>query len=473
MAKFKLLTSILLTSVLALNTSIALAQGKDKAVQSNEISENAIINSALYHTTNLVFADSINAQKSLDWIIQNNDKTLAPHLITAMRYSSLGRGTISKALNTLTGEVGNKDWFEWMQWQQRNKDLKTHESYLDFKSTVLYSIDPAFSRFFRPDMEFDIKPEEIVWGGVRVDGIPALDNPKHINADQASYLKDDDEVFGVEINGETRAYPLRIMGWHEMFNDVIGGVPVSLAYCTLCGAGILFEGDNQERQKFGVSEPFTFGSSGFLYQSNKLMYDRNTDSLWNQFTGEPVGGDLRGSGISLKIRPVVITSWSEWKKQNPKTKVLSLDTGFTRNYGSGVVYQDYFASPDLMFPAAGDQSNRLKEKEQVFGMRLEGGIKAWPLDTFKNGTVINDIVGKTPVVLIGDKETRTVRAYERKNYEFNKNLITKNGEKWSLEESYLLNPDGSKLKRLPGHVSYWFAWAGYLGDETALYKNTK
>ena len=387
-----------------------------------------------------------------------------------MRYSALQRTEVAAALQDLTGKKDITTWFDWMLWQQQNPKIQPHESLLELKSLAFYAIDPNFKRFFSPDKEFDIRPEEIVWGGVRVDGIPALDNPKHITALDATYLRDDDEVFGVEINGDARAYPLRIMGWHEMFNDVIGGVPVSLAYCTLCNAGIVFEGDYEDREKFGVKEPFTFGSSGFLYQSNKLMYDRQTDSLWNQFTGEPVSGKLRGSGIELKIRPVVITSWAQWKKDHPATKVLDLKTGFRRDYGSGVVYNDYFASPNLMFPALGDEARTLKEKEQIFGLRLEGGTKAWPLDAFKGGRILNDHVGRTNVVLIGDADTRTVRAYERKNLEFDQDLGTTGEPDWTLTEDHLTSPNGKKLDRLPGHIAYWFAWAGYLGEKSELFK---
>ena len=128
-----------------------------------------------------------------------------------------------------------------------------------------------------------IRLEEVVWGGVQFDGIPSLDNATMINADKADYLLDTDLVFGIEINGDARAYPLRIMGWHEMANDVIGGVPVALAYCTLCGSGILYETLLE-----GSDDPLVFGSSGLLYRSNKLMFDRTTNSLWNQFSGEPV-----------------------------------------------------------------------------------------------------------------------------------------------------------------------------------------
>ncbi len=429
----------------------------------------------LFHTTRLALGDYQEARESLLWIETRGKKDLAAHLITAMRYSKLGGYEVGETLKRVTGKHEFWGWDDWVRWQQADKVTKPHKSYKEFKSAVLYTIDPRFKRFFRPDIEFDIRPEEIVWGGVRVDGIPALDNPKLINTTEATYLRDDDEIFGVEINGDIRAYPLRIMGWHEMFNDVIGGVPVSLAYCTLCGAGILFEGDYKGREKFNVKEPFTFGSSGFLYQSNKLMYDRQTDSLWNQFTGEPVSGPLRGSGISLKMRPVVITSWAEWKAQHPETKVLSLDTGFRRDYGSGVVYREYFASPKLMFPAIGDTKERLEQKEQIFGLRLEGGIKAWPIEAFAKGRVVNDKVGLLHnVVLVGNAKTRTVRAYERGEFEFKKSkgysLEDQSGGVWLMSEQALTAADGQKLKRLSGHIAYWFAWAGYLGERSDLFK---
>jgi hypothetical protein len=105
-------------------------------------------------------------------------------------------------------------------------------------------------------------------------------------------------VFGVAIGGQARAYPLRIVNWHEMVNDTIAGVPVSLAYCTLCGAAILFDA-----RAPGRDTPFTFGSSGLLYRSNKLMYDRQTGSLWNQFTGRPVLGALTLSGPGFVASP--------------------------------------------------------------------------------------------------------------------------------------------------------------------------
>ncbi|MDG2286402.1 MAG: DUF3179 domain-containing (seleno)protein [Alphaproteobacteria bacterium] len=295
-------------------------------------------------------------------------------LILSLRYRNDYEKEVLETFHAVTG-TPVKDWFEAMLWQEAHPEVKPHESYRALKLSVLKRIDPEFGRFLDGDLtlaeNLKIRLEEITWGGVRVDGIPSLDNPKRVAAAEADYMEPDDLVFGVSINGDTRAYPLRIMGWHEMFNEVTGGVPVALAYCTLCGSGILFETKVPPRE-----EPFVFGSSGFLYRSNKLMFDRQTDSLWNQFTGKPVPGALRNSGIALKIRPVVITTWKDWSARHPDTTVLSLDTGHRRDYGSGVVYAAYFNSPDLMFPAGVKNEKRVLRKDYVFGIRAPGGAKA-------------------------------------------------------------------------------------------------
>ena len=403
-------------------------------------------------------------------LVERGNPDVVASLIVAARYRGNDDETM-ESLSTLTGQTMT-GWHDAMLWQEASPEIAPHASFRTIKMVVFSRIDPAFDRFLGDDRSkpenMKIRLEEIAWGGVRVDGIPSLDDPKLIAADAADYMVDSDLVFGVEINGDIRAYPLRIMGWHEMFNETIGGVPVALAYCTLCGAGILFE-----TQVEGRDEPFVFGSSGFLYRSNKLMFDRETDSLWNQFTGEPVAGSLVDSGIKLKIRPVAITDWASWKEAHPTTKVLSLETGHLRNYGSGVVYQDYFSSPDLMFPALVRDDGQLAGKDYVFGIRDVAAAKAWPVSAFETLTVINDSVGAREIVLVGEAESRTVRAYDRAGNDFEESdkpgHLSLAGEDWAIGEEFLTGPDGTRLARVPGHVSYWFAWDSYLGVKSALY----
>jgi len=425
----------------------------------------------------LVFGHEPEYFAALKTISDRGQGDMIPGLILGLRFTRMPVAPLIDVLRELTGDtkIGQwSRWNDWMLWQEAHPEVIPHESYADFKREVYLTIDPNFDVFLKPKYlkrdRMKIRLEEVAWGGVGKDGIPSLDRPELVPATdaKAGYMLDDDLVFGVSINGDTRAYPLRVMGWHEMFNQVIGGVPVALAYCTLCGSGILFETKLQSRSK-----PFVFGSSGFLYRSNKLMFDRQTHSLWNQFTGKPVSGKLVNSGIELKQRPVVITTWADWKAQNPDTTVVSLNTGHKRDYGSGVVYNDYFASGELMFPTIVDQS-RHRQKEFVFGVRAFGGAKAWPLKAFVGNPVINDAVAGQALVLLGDPKTRTVRAYARKGHEFQNStggqLVSADNTLWTTTEDALISATGERLPRVAGHIAYWFAWNGYLADVSEVYE---
>ena len=403
--------------------------------------------------------DPIMRQQFLMILRGRGNPDVVPGLIQVLRFVE-DDGWIDRTLAGLTGEARGKSWKEWILWQQAHPEITPFEGFDAFKADVMAVIDPNFRLFLKPGVEHDIRLEEIVWGGVKKDGIPALTNPTHIAAADATYLEDDELVFGIEIAGDARAYPLRILDWHEMFNDVVGGMPVTLAYCTLCGSGILYDA-----RVPGYDEPFVFGSSGLLYRSNKQMYDQATHSLWNQFTGRPVVGPLTGSGIELDVLPVTITTWQDWLAQHPDTKVLSLDTGYTRNYTPGEPYGDYFASEELMFPML-VPDERLAPKDYVFALRADGHQRAWSLEEFSGGRVINAEVGNLPVVLVGDAATRTVRAYESGGHDFaagaEPSVLVTNGQSWQVDEDALVGPDGARLARLSGHIAYWFAWQGFV-----------
>ncbi|MEM9059337.1 MAG: DUF3179 domain-containing protein [Pseudomonadota bacterium] len=419
----------------------------------------------------LLYEDEDAYLAALDQLRARGGLDLMAGLIFARRFTPHDEAPLIRLMQDITGQTGRADWFDWMLWQQAHPEITPHPSYVDLKRELFFEIDTDFDVFLKREYidpaRMKIRFEEIAWGGVVKDGIPSLDNPKLIPASEADFMLGSDFVFGIEINGDVRAYPLRIMGWHEMFNDVIGGVPLALAYCTLCGSGILFETELE-----GRPEPLVFGSSGFLYRSNKLMFDRQTHSLWNQFTGKPVMGPLVDSGIELKQRPVVIEPWVRWVERHPQTQVLSLETGYDRNYGSGVVYDKYFRSSRLMFPALVDQS-RLKQKDYVFGIRTFGAAKAWPVTAFEGGRVINDRVGDLNVVLVGDRLGRTVRAYDRGERVFGPGAgpaeLYAGIETWDVGEEFLTGPNGERAPRVAGHIAYWFAWDGYLGEIAEFY----
>ncbi|MEP3231949.1 MAG: DUF3179 domain-containing protein [Hyphomicrobiales bacterium] len=459
--------SLIAASATAFLVDRTAAQSSDDAAPAELVVEKSIEDLSML----ALIGSSDERLDALDKLVARGNKDIVPTLVMMLRIGGNYK-PMAAALSKLIGtEIVT--WRDAMLWQETHPEIVPHESYRTIKLRFFYNIDPKFEQFFDPKYssreKMKIRLEEITWGGVRVDGIPSLDNPKLVDVKDAGYMLNTDLVFGVEINGDVRAYPLRVMGWHEMFNDVIGGVPVALAYCTLCGAGILFETQLEGREK-----PLVFGSSGFLYRSNKLMFDRETNSLWNQFTGEPVAGKLVDENIKLKIRPVTITSWEAWRKQHPDTKVLSLDTGHLRDYGSGVVYNEYFSSPDLMFPTRVRDESDVKRKEFVFGIRDFGAAKAWPVKAFSDKKIINDTMAGNNIVLIGDADTRTVRAYQRGDQTFNAGsvdgVIKSEAGDWKISEDFLIGPNGEELARVAGHVAYWFAWDGYLGVESELYK---
>jgi Protein of unknown function (DUF3179) len=334
------------------------------------------------------------------------------------------------------------------------------DTYVEFKSVLLSTIDPGFAALLNPREDHTISAQEVIWGGVPIDGIPPLNDPAFVSAAEAAdWILPTDLVIGVEINGDARAYPRRIIDWHEMVNDTVGGVPVSLAYCTLCGSAILYDGR-------AGGEVLRFGTSGLLYRSNKLMYDTATRTLWEQYTGEPAWGDMVGSGVRLEVLPSVQVTWADWLADHPNTRVLDIETGFLRDYGPGVAYADYWASPDLRFPAPDDQGP-LAVKDIVYTVRLEGEAVAYPIDLLAQRGVIEDEIGGRSVVIVATEDGNGGRAYERGEVSFTSvnfdtgTLSSADGDLWRISEEVLVGADGTVLQRLPGHNSFWFAFVNH------------
>jgi hypothetical protein len=207
-----------------------------------------------------------------------------------------------------------------------------------------------------------------------------------------------------------------------------------------------------------------------LFRSNKLMYDHQTNSLWNHLRGEPVVGPLARAGIRLTVLPVVVTSWREWRTEHPDTTVLDIQTGHARDYAPGRPYGRYFASPDTMFPVS-PRSDQLRTKDLVFAVRLGAAHKVYPLDTLRHASVVNDRVGTTNVLVLGDAGGRSARAYERGAISFDAGatpgeLVERaTGRRWRVEEERLIQPETRRtLPRLGGHVVYWFGWYAFYPD---------
>jgi len=453
--------------------------------------ENFIPTQAMY---TLLQSNQPDTAMLLNDIQDVNDVRFIPVLIELLRGADIGiinpqfRWMYIEALEKLSGQSFADNWASWIEWYGTTS-IEPPDGFTSWKGELLERIDPRFADFLQDEFSSNLRVEEIMWGGIVVDGIPALDNPPMILGDQAGYLVPGEAVFGISINGDSRAYPLRIMDWHEMANDVVGGVPVSLAYCTLCGAGIAYDG-RVEDEGLQEEESLTFGSSGFLYRSNKLMYDRQTRTLWNQLTGEPVLGKLAGSGIRLSLLPIVLTTWEEWLDQHPDTLVLDINTGYERPYEIGAAYGDYFASEETMFPVW-QRSDLLNAKDRIYAIQIDGIPKAYPIQDLVQAGVLNDTLGDLPIVLVAGTDTvitqgrsirpgvygseveydsgAEIRAYHRQNETFtpgrdSTSLLDSRGDPWRVTEEALVGPNGESLERIPGHLAYWFGWYAFFPD---------
>lgn len=412
-----------------------------------------------------LFIDLLNApnERSVDRAIRkvrsNWTPALMPQLleIATNTRSEYSRDKIFDLLSKRTGKRYGRNvnrWYDYL-WSQ---DEQITDDYGAFKAFLYESVDPRFVAYFQDRQESAlIRLDEIRWGGVQQDGIPPLRQPEMITADQATYLSDSDIVFALEINGDARAYPKRILAWHEMFVDQIGGVDIVGVYCTLCGVVIPYE------SKIDTTV-LDFGTSGFLYRSNKLMYDRQTSSLWNTFTGEPIMGPLAGNGFKLKYRPIVTTRWGDWKRQHPDTKVLSLNTGHQRDYREGIAYRDYFSTDELMFTTPFDDE-RLDNKQEVLALRFPGAPTeqlAIDNDYLQANPIVNERIGLTEFVILTDRAGAN-RVYEQGkaqfvSYDRDGRVTDQTGMVWTVEEDRLVSDGGQTLARLPAHRAFWFGW---------------
>ena len=335
------------------------------------------------------------------------------------------------------------------------------------------SINPTSIAKADEEKKNNIVPlDQIVSGGPPPDGIPSIDKPKFISIQDANkYLEDSELVLGLSINGDVRAYPLQILVWHEIVNDKVGDVPVAVTYCPLCFTNQVF---NRTLDNGQILE---FGTSGKLYNSNLVMYDRTTKSLWSQAMAQGIVGKL--AGVKLDRIPFDIAYWKEWKQLYPESKVLSRDTGSNRTYGADP-YGDYYTNGDVLFPVS-NRDDRLGLKEIVIGFENNGQYKAFKLQEIENKKVINDQVNGKPIALFS-LHPFMVRAYDPvvngKVLEFSYNAKDQNfidkqtNSLWNFEGKAISGQmKGKQLTRLSYDEGFWFEWIAF-HPKTELYKDS-
>ncbi len=331
-----------------------------------------------------------------------------------------------------------------------------------------------------------IDPSDILRGGPPPDGIPPIDEPAFVDVATAdAYLADREPLVEVEINGDARAYPVQILIWHEIVNDVVGGEPVAVTYCPLCNSAVTFKRTVQDRLN-------SFGTSGSLFNSALVMYDRATETLWTHFDGKAVVGYLTGE----ELEPVAssLVSWGEFKAAHPDGKVLDRErTGHRRTYGVNP-YRGY-DDPDTgtFFPVAGDDQARAKQR--VVGVTIGDLNKAWSLDIVGGAqrTVTEDSLGDTDLVIFFNpgqasgvdtaeisegKEVGTVKVFSpdlgdrRLTFSATADGFVdgETGSTWNIfGQAVDGEMAGAELVEIPHLDTFWFAWSSYRpGTEAVL-----
>ncbi len=284
-----------------------------------------------------------------------------------------------------------------------------------------------FNRFsVAVDNGFDLSnasvPTDLILsGGPPRDGIPALDRPKFISAERVDFMVGSDRVLGLNYLGEINAYPVKIMNHHEIVNDNIGGQSIAITYCPLCRSGMAYL-TNIEGKKH------RFAVSGLLYNSDVLLYDRETESLWSQIMSTAISGPLKGH--KLTMIPLQNTSWQDWQQRHPNTRVLSTRTGYFRDY-SVDPYEGYELDNNVWFPVdASDDS--YPPKSMVLGIEIKGQFKAYPFSELaKKKMDLSDKFADTQLTIRYDKQHQYAVAF-----------------------------DGSG-KEIPSVTTFWFAWYAF------------
>lgn len=328
-----------------------------------------------------------------------------------------------------------------------------------------------------------IDRSELLDGGPPPDGIPPIDEPKFHRAGDVDFLEDDEPVLAVEIDGKARAYPVQIMIWHEIVNDTYGDLPVTITYCPLCNTAVGFD------RRLEDGRVLSFGTSGKLFRSSLVMYDRQTESLWAHFDGSSLAGVL--TGTELERIPVQTVSWADWSEQHPDGLVLSRDTGETRDYGRNP-YPGYDDIGDDPFLFEGELDGRLPAKERVVGFGLDSAPTAVRLAPLLDQGVITSELDGRPVVVWALPGTASaldaatvddgrdvgatgvfIAEHDGEPLTFTRTeagfIDAETSSTWTVLGRAVDGPlAGTQLEALEHVDTFWFAWAAFSPDTVIL-----
>jgi len=356
---------------------------------------------------------------------------------------------------------------EWYAWMQASPPALP-DGYAAWKGRLLSIVSPEMPAVIREGSATTVGPEQLVWGLVAPDAQPALTNPKTAPGADTRYLAASDIVYGVAIGGETRAYPERTLGWHGIVEDTVGGRRILVVHCTPCGGAAAFDAEASDGERYSL------GASGLVLHSRRLLADAETHSLWDPVSGRAVGGPLAGATVSMKPLNLVRTTWATWGARYGNTRVLTLETGFARDYGEGVALKVDADPAAPLYPVA-NLDERLPPKTRVLGVTAGGAHRGYLLEAVERVGVVRDTIGNQRVVLLSAGPGRGATAYDATDVTIerldgsgvDRDAIDSTGQRWFVTDERLQNARNARTKAaLPAQVHYWFAWSGAYPDTT-------
>lgn len=335
-------------------------------------------------------------------------------------------------------------WVEWETWYSQ-QEIDPIDGFEDWKLQLYKSYLPPVGGLLDTEPRlFDL--QKIRWGNCDRSFLAALNAPNFVpggavntgssGGEYERYLKDDDHVFGFEFNGQAYAVPRWVIFPHELINVELDGVPLSLTFCTLCNAPILYDRRVDNRS-------LTFGSTGMLLEGNKVMFDEETESLWSQHRGAPIAGEFAERDVQLDILPVTQTDWADWRGEHPDTLALDLDTGYNYNYrfydGNIGFFQHYWNDENAIQPGVEAEEGPLSEKESVYGVTGEDpkNVHVYPVEAVRDrGFIVDELDGREIIVLAD--ETDDVAVYEAPRIPLkrdNGHILDAQGRRWTIHTS--------------------------------------
>ncbi|NIC00844.1 DUF3179 domain-containing (seleno)protein [Halobacterium sp. R2-5] len=450
------------------------------------------------HVEQLLVRDADAHAEAVDALAEHGDERVVPHLLEVLVIDAIGNDWaqfgfpevlrsrdppryldlpevrwpgVRDALAELAGPNFDSEhaWVEWESWYSQ-QDIEPLEGFDEWKLRLYKSYLPPVGGLIDAEpRDFDL--QEIRWGNCDRSFLAALNAPDFLPGGDADYLDDEDTVFGFEIEGAQYAVPREVLFPHELLNVTLDGVPVSLTYCTLCNAPILYD----RRVDAGDHDVLTFGSTGMLASGNKVMYDEETETLWDQHAGVPTAGRYLETDPDLVLDQFAVTqtTWGEWRAEYPETRALDSDTGYDYDYSH---YDDhvgffrhYWNNEDVVQPGVRKADGELPEKADVYGLVSADASEVWvvPVEEFDD-PLVGTVDGRD-VVAIRDA-TGDVAVYEAPPAPVERDedaLVDGGGRAWTITRNELRADDETR-ERIPGRHGLWFAFRTHYDDVHVL-----